>query len=288
MSVSLGRNEVSQPSARDAVEDAIDAFVERARFELDHRRQAWRVDLEKKEVHEVIGALLARQVTLATRLAQAPNLWDGHTAPLFLRAMADVYIILAWIIADPVDRARKFIHYGLGQQKLQLEHRRAEFAGREPRREEKLAIEAMEEWMNSQRLIYLTEVNLGSWSGLTTRDMADQAGCLDFYNFVYTPFSACTHSMWHHIARYNLEPCQNPLHQFHHIPRDPELHTDVYYFYLGGKYLEKILTTSDRWAGIAPPSPTAFQVLESGLDRVSQLLPSSDAGETPEPPGESV
>jgi hypothetical protein len=45
--------------------------------------------------------------------------------------MADVYISIAWIQKDPLDRARKFIHYGLEQAKLELEHRKAEIARRE-------------------------------------------------------------------------------------------------------------------------------------------------------------
>jgi hypothetical protein len=48
--------------------------------------------------------------------------------------------------------------------------------------------------------------------------MAEEAGCIDFYNYVYTPFSACAHSMWHHIARYDLRECGNPLHRHHRRP----------------------------------------------------------------------
>jgi len=108
--------------------------------------------------------------------------------------MADVYITLAWILKAPDERARKFILYGLGQEKLQLEHRKTQIADRKPTPEEQLMIDASKAWINSQRFTFLTEVNLGSWSGLPTREMADQAGCLDFYNYVYMPFSARAHS----------------------------------------------------------------------------------------------
>jgi hypothetical protein len=37
-------------------------------------------------------------------------------------------------------------------------------------------------WLKSQRIPQLLEVNLGSWSGLTVRKMAEEAECLDFYN----------------------------------------------------------------------------------------------------------
>jgi hypothetical protein len=185
----------------------IRAFSARAREQFEDCLAKWPLDLGERESHEVAGALLARQVTLAMQLASCPEIWNGHIAPILLRAMADVYITLAWVLKDPVDRSRKFIHYGLGQEKLQLEHRRAELDAREPLEGEQEYLESIESWINSQRWTFLTEVNLGSWSGVSTRAMAEEAGCLDFYNYVYTPFSACAHSMWHHIAHYNLKQC---------------------------------------------------------------------------------
>jgi hypothetical protein len=74
--------------------------------------------------------------------------------------------------------------------------RKAELKARalESKEEEEL-VEVLEAWINRQRWSFLTDVNLGSWSGISTRKMAEEAGCLDFYNYVYAPFSACTHSM---------------------------------------------------------------------------------------------
>jgi uncharacterized protein len=53
--------------------------------------------------------LLARQATLAIELASAPQLWNGHSAPLFLRAIKDVHITLSWILLDPTTRARHYL-----------------------------------------------------------------------------------------------------------------------------------------------------------------------------------
>ena len=267
---------MSNNSQYETIRRIIEAFVNRAREELAQRWSSWRVDLARNEVHEAIGALLARQVTLATQLAQAPSIWNGHVAPLVLRAMADVYITLAWILKDPDDRARKFILYGLGQEKLQLEHRKAQITDREPTPEDQLMIEASEAWINSQRFTFLTEVNLGSWSGLSTREMADQAGCLDFYNYVYVPFSACSHSMWHHVARYNLMLCSNPLHQYHRVPGEPEPGIDPDYLYLAAKYLQKAFATFDATLGIEFQGPSAFKQLCDALDQLSQANEASE------------
>lgn len=189
--------------------------------------------------------------------------------------MADAYITLAWLLKDPLDRCKKFIHYGLGQEKLQLEHRRAEMDTKEPREGEREYCEAIEAWISSQRATFLTDVNLGSWSGMTTRAMAEEAGCLDFYNYVYTPFSACAHSMWQHIARYNLKDCRNPLHRFHWVPAVPDAPLDSDCLYLAAKYLQKTFTRFDGAVGITTDIPSAFDVLCQGLGR----LGTSDAAD---------
>ena len=217
----------------------------------------------------MVGALLARQVTLASQMAQCPPIWNSHIAPIILRAMADVFISLAWVLKDPLDRSRKFIMYGLGQAVLQLEHRKSQIVDREPTSKEKKLIEASEAWINSQRFSFLTEVNVGSWSGIPTRQMAEEAECLDFYNYVYNPFSACSHSMWHHVARYNLRQCANPLHQYHQVPEDPDLPTDPYNFYLAAKYLKKTFHAFDEKFSIQVDAPSAYEHLCEGIDKLS-------------------
>jgi hypothetical protein len=261
---------VSDESNFRQIEQLITTFIDQARVELKERWEKWHIDLSQSEFHEAVGALLARQVTLARQLAECPPIWNGHIAPIILRAMADVYISLAWVLRDPIERSRKFILYGLGQAKLQLEHRKAQIGEREPTPEEKMVIEASESWINSQRFTFLTEVNIGNWSGIPTRQMAEEADCIDFYNYVYNPFSACTHSMWHHIARYNLRQCANPLHQYHQVPDDPELPMDPYNLYLAAKYLQKTFAVFDEKIAIQIDVPSAYEHLCEGLDKLSQ------------------
>ena len=264
------KNQVSEELDVGQIEQLIKAFVRQARLELKDRWKKWIIDLSQSELHEVIGALLARQVTLARQMAECPPIWNGHIAPIILRAMADVYISLAWVLKDPIDRSRRFVLYGLGQAKLQLEHRKAQIGDTEPTPEEKMLIEESEAWINSQRFTFLTEVNVGSWSGIPTRQMAEEADCIDFYNYVYNPFSACTHSMWHHIARYNLRQCANPLHQYHQVPEDPELPMDPYYLYLAAKYLQKTFFAFDEKFSLKVNVLSAFEQLCKGLDKLSE------------------
>jgi hypothetical protein len=260
---------MSEKSDFREVEQLIESFIEEARFELKQRWKKWTIDSSENEIHEVVGALLARQVTLARQMAQCPSIWNGHIAPIILRAMTEVFISLAWVLKDPPDRSQKFVLYGLGQAVLQLEHRKSQIVGREPTSEEKILIEASEAWINSQRFSFLTEVNVGSWSGISTRQMAEEAGCVDFYNYVYNPFSACAHSMWHHVARYNLRQCANPLHQYHKVPEDPDFSIDPYNLFLAAKYLEKTFRAFDEKFSIKVDVPSAYDHLCESLDKLS-------------------
>jgi hypothetical protein len=273
---------MSEQSDFKQFEQLISSFIQQARLELEERWKKWSIDSSQNEIHEVVGALLARQVTLASQMAQCPPIWNGHIAPIVLRSMADVFISLAWVLRDPLERCRKFILYGLGQAKLQLEHRKVQITGREPTPEEKMLIEASEAWINSQRFTFLTEVNVGSWSGISTRQMAEEAECVDFYNYVYNPFSACAHSMWHHVARYNLRQCANPLHQYHQVPEDPELPMDPYNFYLAAKYLQKTFDAFDEKFSIQVDVPSAYDYLCEGLDKLSQSETKDNKGLKPD------
>ena len=171
------------------------------------RRNAQVRTLDNEKSSEVCVALLARQVTLAQHLAFAPGFWTIHVAPLIFRCMTDININLAWISQDPECRSKKFIKYGLGQAKLNLEHRRS-MESREGR-DEKYSqyVDAKESWIARQRIEELVNVNLGgSWSGKSTREMAQEAGCEEVYEFEYLQMTRFSHIDW--MSIFTLHPVQ--------------------------------------------------------------------------------
>jgi hypothetical protein len=145
----------------------------------------------------------------------------------------------------------------LGQAVLELEHRKKRLESADENTEEELKemIRAYEAWINTQRWNFLVEVNVGAWSGKTTREMAEEAGILDFYNYVYTPFSQCAHSTWYHVGRYNSGPSESPLTRQLWVPRIVESPSDVWNLSLAAKYLDKSFNTFDEKAlGHSPSS----------------------------------
>lgn len=252
-------------STWEKLEKIIGNYIGAVRSELAARWRQWRLDLTKPELHEVVGALVARQVTFATQIARSPGIWNPHIAPLLLRSMTDAYITLAWILKNQVERSQKFVLHGLGQQKLTLEHRKASLAaeGRDPAEDPE--VKAYEAWLNAQRFDFLTEVNIGSWSDMPVRDMAEEADCLDLYRYAYIPFSATTHNMWHHISRLNLQVCENPLHRYHKVPVDPDFDPDPDYLYRAAKYVEKSFRLFDQTFSIQSGMQSAFGQLTDDL-----------------------
>jgi hypothetical protein len=96
-------------------EELLNLIEDRIRQELKIRCEGYIPDFRMPEVFSVLTALLARQATLAIEFVSAPQLWNSHSAPLFLRAMADVHITLSWILLDPETRARQYIDHGLAR-----------------------------------------------------------------------------------------------------------------------------------------------------------------------------
>ncbi|NCB85610.1 MAG: hypothetical protein EOM44_14135 [Bacteroidia bacterium] len=208
------------------------------------RWDKWKIEIYKSETYEAIGGLLSRQVTLSMQLAECPQIWNGHIAPLILRAMTDAHITLAWILIDPTERTKKYILYGLGQEKLYIEHLKTEAVEDDIRM--KKVIDVRESWLNAQRRDFMTEVNVGNWAGLNTRQMANESDCQGLYKFAYTPFSGVAHNMWQHISRYNLAPCTNPLHKYHRVPELLVTPTDPDYVYRSAKYVNRSFEAFDK------------------------------------------
>ena len=201
------------------------------------------IEADKLEAYTVIGGLLSRQVTLSIELARSPNTWNGHSAPLFLRAMTDLSIAFGWILGDLEERSKKYIMHGLGDEKLLMEQyiQEAEENPNSPNAEDmKKMAEIKRKWINAQRRDFFVEVNLGNWAQLNYRTMATEAGLESLYKFAYKPFSQAAHNMWPHVSIYNCNVCENPLHQYHLVPELFDFELDPDYLYRSCKYVHRV------------------------------------------------
>jgi len=204
--------------------------------------------------------------------------WNGHIAPLILRCMIDAHITLAWILKEPIERAKRYILYGLGQEKLYIEHLKSGKAPEDDPIIDKV-IEMREDWLNSQRHEFLTEVDVGSWSGMTTRDMAEEADCKSLYNHAYLPFSGVVHNMWQHVAIYNLKACRNPLHRYHKVPTIAEAPLDLDFVYRSAKYVSRSYKAVDEKFGLSYTTPYPVTWLSDEMSKLSASTENSGQNE---------
>jgi hypothetical protein len=263
----------------DEIMSVMEAYAENVREGLDERWDKLPVELYDSETYETIGGLLARQATLSIELALTPMMWTGHIAPLVLRCMTDCHITLAWILNDPAERSKKYILYGLGQEKLQIEHLKAD--GNQDDERIPAMIEMKESWLGSQRRDFLTEVNVGNWAGLDTRKMAQEADCEGLYKFAYVPFSGAAHNMWQHISMYNLKMCSNPLHKYHRVPTIREVDPEPDFVYRSAKYLNRSYRAVDDKFGVECSTTLP---LDFWLNAIAKI---QDASVGPEPEGKA-
>lgn len=246
----------------------ISEYIDRIFSELKERWNTWEKDINRKEEFEVIGGILSRQVAIMTNYASSPNLWNGDMAPIILRALVDNYINLAWICKEPSGRAQKFILHGLGQEKLNIEHFKSRIKKDGGKPNEDSIVQSLEDWINSQRYSFITEVNLGSWSGINTRSMATEAGCIDLYNYAYQPLSSSAHSMWNHISKFNLERSENPLHKGFFKPVVHKFDSEFTFFEMGARYLEKSFQLFDHTFNITIKIRSSYERAIEGINDV--------------------
>ena len=262
------------PDVNESYWSAIDDFVLQINHMLRERWDAWTGNHEDQEVHEVIGSLLSRQVTLTTELARNFSIWNHHIAPLVLRPMVESLLTVAWILQDPRPRSKSFVLYGLGQEKLLLENEKAKISAEGVDPSEVEYINEWEQWLNSHRYTSLTEVNVGGCPGSSLRDMADEAGLLDLHRIDYARWSGATHNRWQYLVRFNLAGCPNPLHGFHRLPGRPEFSLEPNYLQLAVEYLDRTFVVFDEKTGVEVEGPTGLEV----LDRALQQIPFPESG----------
>lgn len=226
------------------------------------------IDTYYPHVPSVLAGLLARQATLTTRLAQCPPLWDGHSAPLHLRPMVECLVTFRWIIIDPVNRANEYVCYGLGQAKLQLSKLQAELENMEegPPKERALWAARMQEaWILSQRLIQFVDVNLGSWTGSSIRQMCIETGDKDLYDWWFSVHSACAHNTWTHVSEWNTKLCRNPLHQEHRLSHIAAPTLTLEYVHQSAKFFSAFVEDFDAYYGIEKAVPTILESFEAKM-----------------------
>ena len=219
-SVSLSKEMLSPVDIKKILERG-QLFHDEGKKEVKNLWSKAKIDLANSTRYDVTAGLLARNLQFACDVTGNPSLWVMPIAAILLRCMIETQIRLAWLIKCGSDKDFKdYVEFGLGQEKLLVEHyKRLSKEGRPDRQRILDEIEDREMWINAQKWEFLLAVDVGGGSqGKDLRTMADEAGILDLHRLAFSPFSSAVHGHWNTIARLNLIPCSNPLHGQHWLP----------------------------------------------------------------------
>ncbi len=192
--------------------------------EVEHYWGASTPDIANPRRGEVLAGIVSREVRLASMIVGVPQLWSADILRILSRCQVESHVNLVWLIAraNPDDFAA-FVEYGLGQEKLFVEHLSSKVESRGtsiPGGSE--FVERMRTWVQGQIMSEFLPVNVGDWTDKSVRDRASEVGLDDDYQLGYAPHSSGLHGTWNVLAQTHLQHCLNPLHRFHRVPRlDP-------------------------------------------------------------------
>lgn len=215
-------------------------------------------------LYEVIIGLLSRQISLSIYFAHSPRIWNDDIGTIILRSVVENIINIKWILHNDSDnRAKLFVDYGLSQEKLKIEHTKAQLDLLEGSDRDNLneVIEMSEKRLNQEKFTFLTDVNLGSWCEKSIRTIAVEAGLKDFYNQYFVPFSNSAHGTWNHIISYALKRSPNPLQQLRRRPIFRDLDPDINYIELIGRFMSYSFEAFDEFYNLTAPSIDSFKIL---------------------------
>lgn len=186
--------------------------------DLKSIRSNWVGELNNSYKFEVCSSLFSRISTITFDLLTNISFLMIPYPFILLRCISESYILLRWLCEKGGrEEYIKFIEYGLGQEKLYIEHLKSIDA---PDDSELLeTIQYRERWLETNKYEFLIPVNVSNNPfDLSIRDMAIEVGDKDFFDFEYSLYSNFTHGHWNSISRLYMTTCLNPLHGLHLVP----------------------------------------------------------------------
>ena len=261
-------NDAKVRAAMEGLQDLVNGFAEDCQAELRSLWNALPVSIPERELFEVVGGLLSRQMLLLRQLSFSTAFWNYDAGSLVLRSMVDTHIIIAYICNDrSLDRARAFINHGLGQERLYVSKIKAR-ASAMGDTELMARMEEYEKELDGEKYGHLTDVEYGSWTGKDNRRLAQELGLEEYYDGTFPTLSAGTHGGWNHLLKFNAVPSDNPLHAGLKRPVLEPSTPDINVLFLAGGQMEMSFRLVHERFGIVEPETSPTERLQQKLDEL--------------------
>lgn len=174
-------------------------------------------DPDSDESSAVLLGLASRMYRLLYALVERPSAWAPEVAGLHLRPLVDTRILVGWLVTrnDPEIFAA-YREYGLGRLKLLREHIKSDL-GDDLDDTARDMLEYLDRRVNLERDELFQPVNLGSFAGVSPRDMAMEADLKREYDLSYAPLSSDNHGEWPSVRENDTIVCREALHGNHRV-----------------------------------------------------------------------
>jgi hypothetical protein len=168
---------------------------------------------------DVLLGLAARVYRLVVQIISFTPNWTEDIGQVYLRMILESFIYYKWLKCCGSDSDFKmFYDYGLGQQKLQNEHKREYFKHHGVDEDSADEIVRSMDFLRGHKLPEFVPVNVGSPLRKNLGKLAEDAGIKEFYSLIYSPTSSVVHGMYDSLDQFYLCECLNPFHCRHRIP----------------------------------------------------------------------
>lgn len=172
-------------------------------------------DPSELEVHSGLVTRAGRDVIAALG---TPELWSMEQGAHVVRALVEARVYIEWMSKQPKSIYNKFKDYGAGKAKLYS--RILDEIPEQARQEDFVnAVEQLRKLSYNDDIFDSRVVDTrDTFSGLSLRAMAEEAGLLNFYRQAYSLASGVAHGEWWSVEFHAMEHCLNVLHRGHLIP----------------------------------------------------------------------
>lgn len=194
-------------------------YFERANYLWELIEENYKIDFYEPLRDEILLSLACRIYRLTIHVVSFLPNWTEDISEIFIRMVIESYIYYQWFKKQgKKEDYEAFYNYGLGQQKLRMEHTKQYLKSQGLSEEEIKENKANINYLIKHRMPEFVPVNVGNPLGKNLRIIADEADCRELYALMYSPASSAIHGMYDSLDLFYSRTCSNPFHCLHKVP----------------------------------------------------------------------
>jgi hypothetical protein len=194
-------------------------YSERANDLWDKIEKSYKIDFYEPLKDEILLSLACRIYRLTIHVVSFLPNWTEDISEIFIRMVLESYIYYRWLEKNgKQEDYEKFYNYGLGQQKLRVEHIKRYLKEQGLSEDDVRQRQIGFDYLKKHKIPEFVPVNVGNPLDKNLRIIADEADCRELYALIYSPASSAIHGMYDSLDLFYSRTCMNPFHGLHKVP----------------------------------------------------------------------